>query len=456
MKRFDSPFACHAARRRVVCFFYVMSAFWAGMAGIALAQDQAYQIHAWENFEKGQLSPTLRMGHNGIPELVTVFNYLSPDAPAGILDGPAQRECGRYGLRIATDEKHRFISLTDSTVLPRSALGTTGRALYQADVYLPVDGSYTYNYAVLAYCAPTAQEPSEWQFYRVGILYPGSIGSQIYFSYTNKASSPVLYKSALLDTLNVQRPGWHRLQIIFEGADKIHWGVDGQEAPESPIIEPTLTRLQAGVMTTAFPNEPTVTYYDNLSIQWSPLDLPLPISPWATPPQLTAQPTAEASAATAGQAAPAARTASSSGAAQTAAPGAASQNPAPGLAAAAAPAAASADLPWLNDTGKAWERCVKENRPILTLFSTPRANTCAWLDQALPQEPSSAELAKKFVLLRIDVNQLQGGTIARRLTVFKVPCFIVMGPDQREKDRVIVEPSMKLPDLVQRLAKSAP
>jgi hypothetical protein len=42
------------------------------------------------------------------------------------------------------------------------------------------------------------------------------------------------------------------------------------------------------------------------------------------------------------------------------------------------------------------------------------------------------------VLLKVDVNQLGGGTLAQRFGIVRVPTFMVMGPDGKELKRIPV------------------
>jgi hypothetical protein len=73
------------------------------------------------------------------------------------------------------------------------------------------------------------------------------------------------------------------------------------------------------------------------------------------------------------------------------------------------------------------------------MFYAPRATTYQRFEQILASDPSAQNLINQFVPLKIDVNQLRGGTIAKQFVVFKVPTLIVIDPLQRERARVLFE-----------------
>jgi hypothetical protein len=328
-------------------------------------------------------------------------DFLSPDAPPGILDGIARTECGRYGLLFETNDDHRFLSLASPIALDRKQLGERGKALIQADIYIPDNDPNIPSMAVLATAPKEPDKKEIWQFYRLGLLG----GDKIYFSFTNKESQPTIYVHEFVDKTSLKIPGWHRFQIIFEGQEKIICAVDGKATKFSPVPEPTLTLLQAGLMVTkAADKKGSRAYVDNLSIQWTTEDVPLPDSPWAAPVPTTTPPAAFPAA--------------------------------PGF---AAPADPPAHLEWMASPEEAWERCVQQQRPLLIMFYAPRATTYQRFEQILASDPSAQNLINQFVPLKIDVNQLRGGTIAKQFVVFKVPTLIVIDPLQRERARVLFE-----------------
>jgi len=86
-------------------------------------------------------------------------------------------------------------------------------------------------------------------------------------------------------------------------------------------------------------------------------------------------------------------------------------------------------LNWFASPEEAWQQCVSQKRPILILFEAPKVKSCQNFRQFLSSTPQTQELFKHFVLLRLDVNQLRGGTLYKQYGVFKVPCLGVMGTD---------------------------
>ncbi len=397
----------------------------------ALAGEPAnaqYQVFAWENFEQGALPESLKLGHDATPDHVAVFDFRSPGAPAGITAGVARTEVGNYGLHFKTTEKNRFLSVVSRLELNREQLGASGRALYQADFYLPESLDQFSNVAVLAVAPDDQGAPSNWRIYRLGILD----AKNIYFSFTNNQSQPLLYKQESLDLFQLQRPGWHRLQIIFEGRDKIWCCVNGKPTSFSPIEESTFDRLMAGIMVTSPAERPCEYFADNLSIQWTPQDVPLPDSPWlaGAAPTGVAGLGADSSAATRLPTAPGA------------------------LAPAAAPA--SGGGVWLTDPDQAWNLAVQKQRPLLALFLAPRVVAAQQLEQSLMSDPAAQTLPQEFVALRVDVNQLQGGSLAQRLGVYRVPCFLVFGLDGQVKARVLYERTSSLAQVTQQLRQTLP
>lgn len=388
-------------------------------AGRAKAQ---YQVFAWENLEGRTLPDSLRFLYNADQNNVVVADYMAPGVPAGMLNGIAAVECGRYGLRFDCTPDTRILAVVNNLNLDRSLLGQKGRALYQADFYLPAQAEKGENVGVLAVSKPeSAQEATNaaWRNYRVGILD----GDKIYYSYTDgqvKKGSPVDFKSASLASLDVSRPGWHRLQLIFEGQDKIICAVDGKACSFSPIIEPTLVNLQAGIMVTVLVDQSRTYYADNLSIQWTPDDLPLPDSPWVNP-QIANVATLPIS----GMPSQPATTAPGTAPGTTGGPTAAS----------------SGELNWFISPDQAWDQAKATGKPVLTLFYTPRARAYQSLDQTLQTDPSAKQLISKFTPLRLDVNQLRGGSLAQQYNLFRVPTFLVIGLDAKEKARVTVDQS---------------
>lgn len=405
-------------RRLNTGFFMLGLMVLAGLpATLAFAQ---FQVLSWDNFEDGIMPSTLTRGHDATSDSIRLVDFLSAEAPPGILDGIARTECGRYGLLFETNDDQRFLSLASPIALDRKQLGERGKALIQADIYIPDNDPNIPNMAVLAIAPKEPDKRETWQFYRMGLLG----GDKVYFSFTNKEAAPTIYMHEIVDKSTLKIPGWHRFQIIFDGQDKIICAVDGKATNFSPVPESTLTLMQAGLMVTKPTDKKgSRAYIDNLSIQWTTEDVPLPDSPWATP------------------VAPSAPTAASPASFGFSAPPAA---------AAAAPVAQE----WMTSPEDAWERCLQQQRPMLVMFYAPRANNYQRLEQILSGDGSAQNLINQFVPLKIDVNQLRGGTIAKQFVVFKVPTLIVIDPLQRERARVLFETNSTWPEVAAELRKA--
>ena len=260
----------------------------------------------------------------------------------------------------------------------REKLGDKGKALVQADFYL-VNNPSNPTLAVLAYGGdrPTLM-------YRFGVKK----GNKAFFSFAAPPKGDVtLTKEVDLDPAKVAIPGWHRFQIIFEGQSKIVCAIDGEPTSFSPIMEPTLTSLRPGLMMASLSSEPLVSYVDNLSIQWTRDEVPIPRSPWKGD-----DPTAKASA--------------------------------PGLI-------------WLRSPEQAWMKATTEKRPILVLFFAPTVRSWSKLETLLSTDKATRDVLEKFVLLKMDTNQLLGGSNAQKFNVLRVPCFLIVGSDGKERAKVM-------------------
>lgn len=374
------------------------------------AQAQ-YRVISWDNFDNGLFPENLEMTHASTNENTQVFDFASQWAPQGILSGRAATECKRYGLRFSIQKptdptESQMRGVVNKTVFDRRELGEKGRSLYQADFYIPEDLSdVPYTMAVLA-MVPKTENPL--QIYRFGI----ENGNRVFYSYTNDSvnkTGPVDHKWVALSEYKDFKPGWHRLQIIFEGQENIYCAIDSKYTSFSPIKEPTLTRLQAGIMVTCSlkytksiaPVE--IAYVDNLSIQMSPEDVPLPDSPWTS--DLTG---------------PAAISVSAQG-----------QE-------AALPGAMPKQVNWLSTTNEAWAQCQEQKRPILLMFYAPRVLAYKRLEEMFATEKSASDLLGRFVLLAMDANQLATGALLEKFNVFKVPSFIIIGTDGTVKGKVFI------------------
>lgn len=371
------------------------------------AQAQ-FRVFSWESFESGQIPATLRMGHDSDETNLKVFDYSSMTQIPGMVTPQSQDELYRYGLQFNSVPKKRFLSVVDHLTLDRQLLGANGKALYQADFFLPADMSKMANTAVLAVVNQPEKGKNLYQFYRLGIMNTG----KVYFSYAKDTPQPIQYLQEDIDSLKLERPGWHRFQIIFEGQSRIHCAVDGKFTKFSPIEEPNLRYLNAGIMVVgALEAESESAVVDNLSIQYTNENVPLPDSPWlgAVTGSLLGGGPAVSRPGMGG-------------------PTATANTPRPGTSAAGSGATATApsSLSWMSNPDEAWEASRAQNKSLLILFYAPRVRTFDAFQKILADNPSSQGMLAKYTLLQVDVNQLRGGTLAQKFNIFKVPTVIVM------------------------------
>ncbi|MBI1291301.1 hypothetical protein GC173_08665 [bacterium] len=187
------------------------------------------------------------------------------------------------------------------------------------------------------------------------------------------------------------------MQLIFEGQGTIRCAIDGKEAPYSPITEDSLRNLTPGIMIAASPDRPLSVLADNLSIQWTAEDTPIPDSPWVH---------------------------------------------------ASADAAITADslfsihpgVKWLEDSQEAWRVCAVQKRPILAMFYSPKVSPYKYLLSIAPNDEATREILSRYVLLKIDANQLNGGALAQRFKVNRLPTFVIMDASGTEQKRFGVAP----------------
>jgi hypothetical protein len=350
-----------------------------------------YQVFVWDNFDDGKVPPTLEYSHEASADTVGIYDFTSQGTPPAVLEGIAKTECGRCGLKFASSPKARVLSIVDSLTLDRDLLGNNGRALYQADFFLPEPGQPFPSMSVFAVDHEIDQVVKRWNWYRFGID-----GTNVFYAYNNgyvKKGAPVAYLHQKLDTLNLKRPGWHRFQIIFEGNLKIICAIDGQVLSFCPIEEGTLRNLRAGIIVVPPQNTQGECFADNLSVQWTPEDVPLPDSPWVEPISRGAD-------------------REDSG------------NPL----LMKTPATVTQQNVWFENPDEAWQKSHAEKKPLLILFYAPRVKIYQEIVPILEADPQALKLLSQFNLLKVEVNQLRGGKIAETFKVNKVPTFVVLEP----------------------------
>jgi hypothetical protein len=360
----------------------------AGVAILAMASavPAQFRIHSWESFENG-LPPTLRLGHLSNDKTVMPIRFDPERTPPEIRTAVAQLECGMGGVLFRPVKIHApHLSLYSPISLDRALLGTEGRALYQVDVYLPPPEVPIPNISVLAQVlAEDGSTP--YTFYRFGLLEDGA---RVYFSFTNNKAQPDIFESQSLKNLPVKRPGWNRLQIIFHGQQSITCALNAVPTSFSPIIEGTHRRLNAGIMVTDNSGEGRVAILDNLSIQWTNEEAPIPESPWTK------------------------------------------NFDAPGT------LPLDRGLFWQQNPSLAWQAARTQKRPMLVLFEVPGIAPTQYLHSIYPGDETARALLGKYVLAKIDVNQLSGGSLAQRFEVVRVPTLIVMSPEGKVIRRIEV------------------
>lgn len=373
--------------RRRVASLLAIAALWASEGRCQ------YLLHTWEDFEAGTLSPKLVHLHNASPRNTRVVDLSTIPDPS-IHQGPARLECGRFALEMKTDKTNRFLGIASPVTLTRARLGQHGKALFQADVYLKGHVNLGHTVAVAAIAdspqAPLVTGHKVWTLYRFGVLQQ----NKTYFSYTNSSPQPIIYLHQKLGEIVPVAEGWHRLQLVFEGDRTVSCHVDGRPTSFSPIVEGTFPALHPGMIVTAPEDAPLTVYIDNLSIQWTPEPgAPMPESPWVSSTALSAA-------------------------------------PAGGPAWSVAPEAAMAEAR-------------KSGKPLLVMFYNPASIVCQDLMNGVFSSNRQAQQdLKKFELLKVDINQLRGGSLAEKFSVTRVPTFVVLGGDAKERGRVVASKDM--------------
>lgn len=364
-------------------------------SAVSAQETGQYTVHSWEDFETQALPKSLLLGHFANQERAFTRPYSEMENAASLVGSGASLQVGNRGLFFQPQPKLNHLSVFSRMSLDRSRLGEKGRALYQADFYLPEAGKQLPNVALLA-AVPGAEGKLTYSFYRFGVK---AGGENVFFSFSNNGPEPVMYQQQELAQLQLSRPGWHRFQIIFLGQEDIYCAVDGTYTSFSPIKEKALQKLNAGLMVTATAKEPLAgCLVDNLSIQWTAYDAPLPISPWASPTPA-----------------------------------------APGVVAGSAVQILDDSTLWTTDPKAAWGQAKAQGKPVLTLFFVPNLSPYKYLQSIMPNDQAARDVLSKYVLLKVDANQLYGGALAQRYRVMRIPTFMVIGTDGQMVKQVVVE-----------------
>lgn len=379
----------------------------------ALPAGAQYQVYAWYNFDSGRLDANALPIGTDVANRALVVPYSSiPGAPQGFADQTAGIENGPAGLLLKTNSQaaagYYAIGMASNVILQRSRLGKSGRALFQADFYIPPAPGPAPSLAVLAMDPLQKGKTKPSSFYRFGI----AANRDVYFSlWVPGETEAKIYKSDRTMMNQMPRGAWHRFAIVCEGEQNIRCFVDGRETSFSPIQDTSLQNLQVGVML-ADKNNDYDAYVDNLSIQWTHEDVPLPDSPWAwTWPGGPPKPRIFSSVAMGGG----------------------DESPYPS--ATSTPGAAPSEITWL-DTATGWQRSQANNKPMLVYFQAPRLESTRQMEQLMQSEAARSFLTR-HTCVKVDVNQLQGGTYAEKFNIFKVPTLIVFNMQGQEAGRAV-------------------
>ena len=379
--------------RSFVIILLIILVFIPGMTANA-----QYHVYQWEDFEtKSFTKETIIIG---MKEKISLVDYNQiPNMPA-VFRHP---EVGKYGLAIKgellpDDIRNRTIGndiylsgICYNIVLEREKIGETGRALYQADFYFPPAGERPPNVAVLAMSPLTPGDTIPKSIYRFGI--GGS--TRIYFSHVLKDSQEASLAFEDKELFQkIPRPGWHRFSIVFEGLENIRCYVDGHETSFSPVMNTSMKTLQLGILLAEFYSD-YYCYLDNPSIQWTPEDVPLPDSPYASswgdqgglPQQMMENPLMNAS-----------------------------------------------SINWV-DPDQGWQQAIRDKKPLFVYFQAPKVQATQVLNTFFETEPTARSFLSKHVPVKIDVNQLQGGRLAGKFRIFKVPTVIILNSNGVESRR---------------------
>jgi len=357
------------------------------VAGLTAAAPAQFNLNTWMNFEGGTLPADVSLMHNAKPQNTRVVEYAALGKPA-IIEGRASAEVGRYGLEMKTDAASRFLCVMAASTLQRAKLDETGRALFQADIYVDGQSDLGHTMAVVGLGVDPAAKPKAgshfWKLYRFGVLG----ADKAFFSFTDGSPAPKIYLHEKLSAIApAASQGWHRFQFVVEGTKSISCYVDGVRTSYSPIAEATFQTLQPGILVGAPANAPMTVYVDNLSIQWT-MDpaTPMPASPWMDQQEVEQ---------------------------------------------------AAGRLLWETDYAAAAAKSKESGKPLLVLFYLPGNAAFQELTNNILQNSEEAQsILQPYVPVRVDVNQLSGASLSRQFSIRRVPTLLAIGADGKDHGRV--------------------
>ena len=413
-----------------LCFTRLMHHSVIALALTATPSWAQYTVGGWADFEGNRL-PEKRVVIGTHPQRdVSPASLLSLQGmPPAFRSQAASSETGEFALRLhnepaASTETTVMTGLVMGDILDRDQLGANGRALFQADIFL---GAKMFpSIAVLAMEPPLDASGQmlkrmnllKGAFYRFGFR---RFNEDLYFSaiIPGQAIYPSLDKKLVKE---IPRAGWHRLAIVLEDSDTIRCYVDGREASFSPVNDARIRKMVVGVVVIEKGTAKYDVFVDNLSIQVSSGDSQLlPESPysegWRIPPSK------------------AVAVASAIG----------------GAPALDSNVLLAADSRW-KDPNAAWTEAQTSRKPLLLYFHAPGASDVQKANEWLIRDPAAAKFLNDHVCAKVDVNQLQGGMIASKYEVFKVPTFLVISPDAKAHAKALYRSGDDWANLLRSLA----
>lgn len=402
----------------------VLAVVFAGaLAGLSLSSATAqYEVREWANFEDGKLPANCLTIGGKVDQRLSVVSVDSATTQAPAFKNP---EVGTHVLRLESkpnpnDPTTYQLGIAIGDVLDRSKLGPKGRALFQADFYF--EGGLFPSLAVLAMAPPDNAVANNVptigkNFYRFGVTK----NTQIYYSQFrpgDKNASVYEFDTPFVKQIPV--PGWHRFALVCEGPSTIRCYVDGRETPFSPITDNSMKQIQVGLLL-ADSERSYVCYADNLSIQVSDEAPALPASPYDANWKIQAGSSLKAKSAGANTSLPTANVST---------------------------ALASE---WLSPVA-AWNKARQDQKGLLLYFYAPGVSRVEKINEMLASDSAAKSYIARHACAKVDVNQLEGGSIAKKYGIFKVPTFLVISPDAKSYKKVSPSQNASWAQIEQQLA----
>ena len=392
------------------------------LATAVTAASAQYEVREWANFEDGKLPENMISIGGGWQQRMTVVPTDSITTQAAEFRNP---EVGKNVLRLeaapsVSDAKSWQVGLAIGDVIDRSQIGPNGRALFQADFYFE-DITRAPSLAVLAMGPPEGGakhvDSASGSFYRFGI----TLKDRLYYSQVVPGDAKAKIFEQDKDLLvKIPAPGWHRFALVCEGPETIRCYVDGRETAFSPLKDSSMQKIMVGMLL-AENKEPYVAYADNLSIQLSNEAPALPASPFDKGWCMAAGASKKAKTAGASDAMPTANLTT----------------------------ALASD--WLPPV-EAWAKAQQNKEGLLLYFYAPGVERVEKVNSLLQTDAAAKAYIAKHSCARIDVNQLEGGSIAKKYGIFKVPAFLVISPDAKSYKKVSPGPNETWPQIESQLA----